>query len=154
MSSAAQGFLALSLCGERRAYKVLARLRKGLCGHASASEVPAMLFSLPRLFKLKKRYRNVLDTMFELLPRMARYCLPLGLQVQAVRGSCRGPGKREQGGISGKPGSGTWGWSSKRQNLDPVGPLGSSGLAELSSGEGRELSTYHLCLRSQVRGHL
>lgn len=26
-----------------------------------------------RLFKLKKRYRNVLDTMFELLPRMARY---------------------------------------------------------------------------------
>uniref|UniRef100_A0A8C9USE8 Two pore segment channel 1 n=1 Tax=Spermophilus dauricus TaxID=99837 RepID=A0A8C9USE8_SPEDA len=29
---------------------------------------------LLRLFKLKKRYRNVLDTMFELLPRMARYC--------------------------------------------------------------------------------
>ncbi|XP_042818413.1 two pore calcium channel protein 1 isoform X3 [Panthera tigris] len=27
---------------------------------------------LLRLFKLKKRYRNVLDTMFELLPRMAR----------------------------------------------------------------------------------
>lgn len=34
---------------------------------------PGPLFSL-RLFKLKKRYRNVLDTMFELLPRMARYC--------------------------------------------------------------------------------
>lgn len=30
----------------------------------------------PRLFKLKKRYRNVLDTMFELLPRMARSALP------------------------------------------------------------------------------
>ncbi|KAM9194022.1 two pore channel protein 1 isoform 4-T4 [Dugong dugon] len=28
---------------------------------------------LLRLFKLKKRYRNVLDTMFELLPRMARH---------------------------------------------------------------------------------
>lgn len=28
-----------------------------------------------RLFKIKLRYRNVLDTMFELLPRMARYCL-------------------------------------------------------------------------------
>lgn len=37
---------------------------------------------LLRLFKLKKRYRNVLDTMFELLPRMARYCPPLSLQVQ------------------------------------------------------------------------
>lgn len=46
------------------------------------------------------------------------------------------------------------GWSSKRQTLDLMGPLGSSGLAELSSGEGRELLTYHLCLRSQVRGHL
>lgn len=32
------------------------------------------LLPLLRLFKLKKRYRNVLDTMFELLPRMARYC--------------------------------------------------------------------------------
>lgn len=42
-----------------------------------------VLLSL-RLFKLKKRYRNVLDTMFELLPRMARYCPPLSLQVQAV----------------------------------------------------------------------
>lgn len=31
------------------------------------------LASLFRLFKLKKRYRNVLDTMFELFPRMARY---------------------------------------------------------------------------------
>uniref|UniRef100_A0A2K6CU36 Two pore segment channel 1 n=1 Tax=Macaca nemestrina TaxID=9545 RepID=A0A2K6CU36_MACNE len=31
---------------------------------------------LLRLFKLKERYRNVLDTMFELLPRMARYCQP------------------------------------------------------------------------------
>lgn len=31
-----------------------------------------------RLFKLKKRYRNVLDTMFELLPRMARYCSASG----------------------------------------------------------------------------
>uniref|UniRef100_A0A8C6Z5M0 Two pore segment channel 1 n=1 Tax=Nothoprocta perdicaria TaxID=30464 RepID=A0A8C6Z5M0_NOTPE len=30
---------------------------------------------LLRLFKLKKRYRNVLDTMFELFPRMARYRL-------------------------------------------------------------------------------
>uniref|UniRef100_A0A8C3T2A7 Two pore segment channel 1 n=1 Tax=Chelydra serpentina TaxID=8475 RepID=A0A8C3T2A7_CHESE len=29
------------------------------------------------LFKLKKRYRNVLDTMFELFPRMARYCTAL-----------------------------------------------------------------------------
>lgn len=36
------------------------------------------LLALLRLFKLKKRYRNVLDTMFELLPRMARYCLPRG----------------------------------------------------------------------------
>jgi len=25
------------------------------------------------LFKIKQRYRNVLDTMFELFPRMARY---------------------------------------------------------------------------------
>ncbi|XP_023384005.1 two pore calcium channel protein 1 isoform X3 [Pteropus vampyrus] len=32
---------------------------------------------LLRLFKLKKRYRNVLDTMFELLPRMARH-FPVG----------------------------------------------------------------------------
>uniref|UniRef100_A0A2R9B796 Two pore segment channel 1 n=1 Tax=Pan paniscus TaxID=9597 RepID=A0A2R9B796_PANPA len=31
---------------------------------------------LLRLFKLKERYRNVLDTMFELLPRMARYRQP------------------------------------------------------------------------------
>ncbi|KAF1569613.1 Two pore calcium channel protein 1, partial [Eudyptes schlegeli] len=30
---------------------------------------------LLRLFKLKKRYRNVLDTMFELFPRMARFSL-------------------------------------------------------------------------------
>uniref|UniRef100_A0A7N4NL63 Two pore segment channel 1 n=1 Tax=Sarcophilus harrisii TaxID=9305 RepID=A0A7N4NL63_SARHA len=32
---------------------------------------------LLRLFKLKKRYRNVLDTMFELLPRMASLALTL-----------------------------------------------------------------------------
>uniref|UniRef100_A0A8C6YJN7 Two pore segment channel 1 n=1 Tax=Naja naja TaxID=35670 RepID=A0A8C6YJN7_NAJNA len=34
-------------------------------------------FSYCRLFKLKKRYRNVLDTMFELLPRMASLGLTL-----------------------------------------------------------------------------
>uniref|UniRef100_A0A8C9VL66 Two pore segment channel 1 n=1 Tax=Scleropages formosus TaxID=113540 RepID=A0A8C9VL66_SCLFO len=39
---------------------------------------------LLRLFKIKQRYRNVLDTMFELFPRMARYItsspwLPTGL---------------------------------------------------------------------------
>ena len=51
-----------------------------------AAAVPAPerhLLSSLRLFKLKKRYRNVLDTMFELLPRMARYCPASGLQGQA-----------------------------------------------------------------------
>lgn len=40
-----------------------------------------------RLFKLKKRYRNVLDTMFELFPRMARYWLNLFGQQQGERGA-------------------------------------------------------------------
>lgn len=83
-----QGFFsASSSCSGRRACKLLAHLRKwAACGHAPASVVPATQCGLPslRLFKLKKRYRNVLDTMFELLPRMARYCPPLSPQVQAV----------------------------------------------------------------------
>lgn len=39
---------------------------------ASASDLAGLPLPSLRLFKLKKRYRNVLDTMFELLPRMAR----------------------------------------------------------------------------------
>lgn len=46
------------------------------------SQRPGLLPFL-RLFKLKKRYRNVLDTMFELLPRMARYCPASRPQGQA-----------------------------------------------------------------------
>lgn len=43
-------------------------------GRAAASVSDPAGLPLPslRLFKLKQRYRNVLDTMFELLPRMAR----------------------------------------------------------------------------------
>lgn len=43
-------------------------------GAAATPASERRLVSSLRLFKLKKRYRNVLDTMFELLPRMARYC--------------------------------------------------------------------------------
>lgn len=43
-------------------------------GAAATPASERLLVSSLRLFKLKKRYRNVLDTMFELLPRMARYC--------------------------------------------------------------------------------
>uniref|UniRef100_A0A8C2SEE2 Ion transport domain-containing protein n=1 Tax=Capra hircus TaxID=9925 RepID=A0A8C2SEE2_CAPHI len=51
---------------------------------------------LLRLFKLKKRYRNVLDTMFELLPRMARL-------VPSRGGARRSPGKDGHQGSSGSP---------------------------------------------------
>lgn len=51
------------------------------CGHSERHLVSSF-----RLFKLKKRYRNVLDTMFELLPRMARYRPPLSPRGQAPRG--------------------------------------------------------------------
>lgn len=47
-----------------------------------------------RLFKLKKRYRNVLDTMFELLPRMARYCPALGPGPGVLRLVPPGGGQR------------------------------------------------------------
>uniref|UniRef100_A0A8C8YLQ3 Two pore segment channel 1 n=1 Tax=Prolemur simus TaxID=1328070 RepID=A0A8C8YLQ3_PROSS len=66
---------------------------------------------LLRLFKLKKRYRNVLDTMFELLPRMARYCPPPSRQAQATRGCARrggepsgSRGKESQEGLESGPG--------------------------------------------------
>lgn len=125
--------------------------------------VPATLFSLLRLFKLKKRYRNVLDTMFELLPRMARYWPPPGLQVQAARGSCRGSGKREQRNLRKAGFRGLEGGLQRDRLWTLQVPLGSTGLAELSSGEGRELSTYQpvsaftgkgspVSLPSQVRG--
>ena len=39
---------------------------------ASVSDPAGLPLPSLRLFKLKQRYRNVLDTMFELLPRMAR----------------------------------------------------------------------------------
>ena len=48
---------------------ILARLQPR---PASASDLAGLPLPSLRLFKLKKRYRNVLDTMFELLPRMAR----------------------------------------------------------------------------------
>ena len=39
---------------------------------ASVSDPAGLPLPSLRLFKLKQRYRNVLDTRFELLPRMAR----------------------------------------------------------------------------------
>ncbi|XP_030677313.1 two pore calcium channel protein 1 isoform X1 [Nomascus leucogenys] len=49
---------------------------------------------LLRLFKLKERYRNVLDTMFELLPRMARH-FPVG---EPTRGMALQSAPRVRGG--------------------------------------------------------
>uniref|UniRef100_A0A8C0KUY0 Two pore segment channel 1 n=1 Tax=Canis lupus dingo TaxID=286419 RepID=A0A8C0KUY0_CANLU len=72
---------------------------------------------LLRLFKLKKRYRNVLDTMFELLPRMARYCptsrppgpgatrlVPLGGQLGGSRGRGGGLERTDIEGLTGLQG--------------------------------------------------
>jgi hypothetical protein len=61
--------------------------RESTCLREEAGPLPTTQTQcslLLRLFKLKKRYRNVLDTMFELLPRMARYCPPLRVQVQVT----------------------------------------------------------------------
>lgn len=94
----------------------------------SGSDAPP---SLLRLFKLKKRYRNVLDTMFELLPRMARYCPASGPQRQASYGLCppRGGQPVVEGGRSprkdwnqGSVGSSRW-LTSDRTGLPGPIPL-------------------------------
>lgn len=54
------------------AWFLLGAVAGGAVATPCVSKWPGCL-PLLRLFKLKKRYRNVLDTMFELLPRMARY---------------------------------------------------------------------------------
>lgn len=63
----------------------------GAAAAPCASKGPGLL-PLLRLFKLKKRYRNVLDTMFELLPRMARYCPASGPRARRSEACARRAG--------------------------------------------------------------
>lgn len=115
-----------------------------------------------RLFKLKKRYRNVLDTMFELLPRMARYRPPRGPRARPRELVPLGAGswvvaggeEESQKGLTSR------GWRVSRR-LKPGPPQVSLAhfppLTCVTYVVGRAGScqlTYHLCLHSQVRGHL